>query len=297
VELPASSKNSRGLVEERTGKKLCCEIRMLLMARNSQVIRSAALGLLAFGLPNQAIRIQAQSIKDGKPVISAYRRSDEGPGRMHLLPGYVAGLPEGQTCIDTECGFIWNPQGLTIDYDIGGMAGVSIGPDRPGGTVEYSWYGEANINSQPVRYAVSGAGRSASLSISFPSSSANFNSEVRSEAEIQTVLQMVLTYQGVGYKPQPEGTVDGRVVKRDGTPLEGIEVTVAQDVAQHKENETKTTRTDDGGHFRFLSVPPGRYSLTARKSNQTDCEFSPQRWRIRIDPAQIQMRSFIVQCR
>jgi hypothetical protein len=267
------------------------------MARSSKIVGvraqgRPALGLLALLLASIAIQLAAQTATRGKPIISAYRRSDEGPGKMQLLPGYVAGLPEGQTCIDTECGYIWNPQGLTVDYDIGGMAGVRLGPAPPDKVGEYYfWYGEASINGQPVRYAVSGSDRPASVSVSFPDSTANFNAEIRSESEIKTVLQMVLTYQGVGYRVQAAGTVDGRVAQPDRTPLQGIEVTL------EGANNVKRSVTDDQGHFRFLSVSPGHYNLIARRASQDDCKFRPQHWRIKTDPAQIHLRSFTIRCR
>jgi hypothetical protein len=267
------------------------------MARSSKVVGGRAeghpaLGLLGLLLASIAIQLAAQTATHGKPIVSAYHRSDEGPGKMQLLPGYVAGLPEGQTCIDSDCGYIWNPQGLTINYDIGGMAGVSVGPNPPDKSGEYYfWYGEASINGQPVRYAVSGSDRPASVSVSFPDSTANFNAEIRSEREIKTVLQMVLTYQGVGYRVQSAGTVDGLVTKPDRTPLEGIEVTL-----DHP-SEAKTARTDAQGHFRFPSVSPGRYNLIARRASQDDCKFPPQHWRIKTDPAQIHLRSFTIRCR
>jgi hypothetical protein len=259
------------------------------MPRSAKVAGTAALGLIALFLPNSAIR--AQNKTNGKPIISAYGRSDEGPGKMHLLPGYVAGLPEGQMCIDSQCGYIWNPRGLTIDYDIGGMAGVSLSPTPPEGTNQhFFWFGEARINGQSVRYAVSGWDKPVSMSISFPESSANFNADIRNEGEIQTVLQMVLTYQGAGYKPSAEGAVDGRVVLRDGTLLEGIEVNLGHPP------EGDSTRTDDKGHFRFLGLAPGYYSLVARKTRKHDCDFPPQHWRVRVDPGQIRLRSFVLRC-
>jgi len=51
-----------------------------------------------------------------KPIVPAYGRTDEGPGKIQLLPGYLAGLPKGVSCVDSECGLIKNPHGLTIDY-------------------------------------------------------------------------------------------------------------------------------------------------------------------------------------
>jgi hypothetical protein len=148
--------------------------------------------------------IQAQAGGPRGKVISAYSRTDQGPGKMHLLPGYVAGLPEGSLCMDTECGYIWNPRGLTISYDIGGLAGPGLAPES---SDEHAWYGEADINGQTVRYAVSGERKPDFIMVSFPASYANFHAELRNDAEIRPVLQMILTYQGKGYDPDPKGHV------------------------------------------------------------------------------------------
>jgi hypothetical protein len=56
-------------------------------------------------------------------IVPGYGRRDEGPGRMRLLPGYVAGNPEGSVCIDSECGGLWNPLGASIGSYDRGMAG------------------------------------------------------------------------------------------------------------------------------------------------------------------------------
>jgi len=246
--------------------------------------------MLAILMMIVATRGDAQKPSSDNPIVSAYHRTDEGPGKMQLSPGYVAGLPAGQTCIDTECGHIWNPRGLTIDYDIGGMAGVELGHEPPPGST-YLWYGEATINGQLVRYAVSGADKPVSLTVCFPVSNANFNTQIRNEGEIQTALQMLLTYQGTGYKPEPEGAIDGRIVQRDGTELADVEITVTRG------SEIRTTRTDAEGHFRFLGLPPGRYDLVGITTRQSDCNFSPQHWRINAAPGQIQLHSFVVHCR
>ena len=221
-------------------------------------------------------------------VISAYSRADQGPGKMDLLAGYVAGLPEGSECIDTECGYIWNPQGLTIRYDIGGLAGPGLGPESS--NEDCCWYGEANINGQTVRYAVSGEGKPDFIMVSFPASYANFNADVRSEAEVRTVLQMLLTYQGKGYEPDPKGVVDARVLSRHGTPVSGIQVFLQRSAPR----DTQTARTDNKGHVRFLNVLPGRYELGI--DSKVDCSLR-RRWKMTMEPAEILLRSLTVQCR
>jgi hypothetical protein len=259
------------------------------MTKCLRVIGGVAVGLLTIFLPLAAIRIQAQNSPRG-PIVSAYHRADEGPGKMKLLSGYVAGLPAGSTCVDTECGYIWNPQGLTIDYDIGALAGVRVGPvSQEPASENYFWHGEATINGQMVRYAVSGDDKPDSVSLSFPESSANFTASIRSESEIQTFLQMVLTYQGTGYRPSNEANVDWRVLQKDGTPLDGVHASL--------EPTATAARTDDQGHVRFIGVPPGRYELNVSKAQHNTCDFPPQRRQIKIDPAQIQLRSLVVHCR
>ena len=65
-------------------------------------LRIGAFALMVATLIRPAI---ARAPKGGpRNIISAYARKDQGPGNMKLMPGYVAGLPRGSTCIDTECG-------------------------------------------------------------------------------------------------------------------------------------------------------------------------------------------------
>jgi hypothetical protein len=205
---------------------------------------------------------------------------------MKLLPGYVAGLPKGSNCIDTQCGFIWNPQGLTVSDDIGGMAGPGLGPEESG---EHAWYGEANINGQTVRYAVSEDERE--FMVSFPASYANFRAELRNQGEFHTVLQMLLTYQGDGYKPDPKGAIDASLATHDGTLLTGVEVVLRRRTSR----ETQTARTDNKGHVHFLSVPAGRYDLSI--ASAAECSLGPRHWTITAEPAEILLRSFTVPCR
>ena len=62
------------------------------------------------------------------------------------------------------------------------------------------------------------------------------------------------------------GTIAGTVIDAaDNQPVRKAIVTLQLNVAPR--NATATARTDDAGHFRFDSLPPGRYSLTALKGS------------------------------
>lgn len=234
--------------------------------------------------------IGAQKINVEHPIISAYPHVSEGPGKMRLLQGYVAGLPKGSNCTDTECGYIWNPQGFTINYDIGIDAGISLGPKPSQKSANYLWYGEAQINGQPVRYAVSGNDKPGSITVCFPESRANFFADVHNEGAISTMLPMILTFQGVGYVPTTAATIDGRLITRNGTPLNDAIVKLLH------ANEVQTVQTDEAGHFRFLQIAPGIYELAANSSGHIGCSVLSQKWRVKIQPAQLLLRSFVASC-
>lgn len=204
---------------------------------------------------------------------------------MHLLPGYVAGLPDGSHCIDTECGFIWSAQGLSINYDIGSLAGPGL-PPKPTG--QYDWYGEAKINGQVVRYAVL-RDDPAFLEVSFPASFANFHTKVRNEDEIQTALRMLLTFHGEGFQADATGYVDAFLVARDGSPLVAAEVTL------RGPSYTQTGHSDGEGHLRLSGVPAGHYEL--RLISAMGCSGPPKPWKIRTEPAQILLRTLAARCR
>ena len=53
------------------------------------------------------------------------------------------------------------------------------------------------------------------------------------------------------------GTVQGRLIDEHGSPIAGGTVTLQGSAAP------QSTSADAQGHFRFLQVPPGRYSVTA----------------------------------
>jgi len=257
----------------------------------SRSIRSiAGFGLLFTLIVFYAGPADSQVRPPSTPIVSAYKRPDQGPGNMKLLPGYVAGLPAGSHCIDTECGYIWNPQGLTIQYDIGGMAGVSLS-HTPSSERQYLWYGEAHVNGQLVRYSVSPGDKTSELVVCYPDSQANFHSEVRSDTDLDNALKMLVTYQGIGFKPQAAGMIDARIVTDDGAPVPRT------DIALEGRGVSLTARTDDDGHFRFADLAPGHYKFTAQTLNAPECDFGSKSWKFEIESSQILLRSFTVKCR
>jgi hypothetical protein len=260
------------------------------MGAGAMKIRLSRIGVLVFGAAFcLAASLLAQE-RPRTPIISAYSHSGEGPGQMKLLPGYVAGLPQGENCVDTECGSIWNPQGLTIHYDIGGLAGQGL-ESHPPQDKEYLWFGEAHINDQPVRYAVFIFGGKGSLVVCYPLAYANFDVEVRNEGEIRTALKMLLTYRGGSVKPRSFGTLDGRLTKRDGTAISKA------DIRFEGMGVSLTFRSDDEGHFVFKNIMPGHYTVTAKSADVTQCGFAPKTWKVTMDAAQLMLKTFEVRCR
>ena len=107
------------------------------------------------------------------------------PGSIQLLPGYTHKKEQG---FDTSIGKIYKVRGITISYDIGGLAGRRIDPEEKS---DYAWYKEQTINNQTVRIAMS---RDRELTVTFVKDSANFWARVRTNEDITDVLLMVLTY-------------------------------------------------------------------------------------------------------
>jgi hypothetical protein len=145
------------------------------------------------------------------------------------------------------------------------------------------------VNGQPVQYAVFGEDRPNELRVCFPRSDAHFDLDVGNEADMRVLLRMVLTYQGEGYKPDAKSTIDVRLLRRDGMLFSGIPAELergAQAVA--------TGRTDDVGHVRFADVAPGRYDLSV--GAPSGCASVRQQWKISVQAAEIELRSFTVTC-
>src|SRR5689334_10545570 len=62
---------------------------------------------------------------------------------------------------------------------------------------------------------------------------------------------------------QTTGTVEGTIADESGAPLPGVTVTVTSPSLQGSRNAV----TGADGHYRFPSVPPGQYTVTAELSN------------------------------
>ena len=59
---------------------------------------------------------------------------------------------------------------------------------------------------------------------------------------------------------EPGGSLSGSVRDPEGLPARGVEVRV--------ERVRQTVRTNDEGHYRFESLPPGRYTLRVLMNSQ-----------------------------
>jgi hypothetical protein len=119
------------------------------------------------------------------PAYPQATKTDPPPGSIQLLPGYIHKKEQG---IDTAVGKIYKARGVTISYDIGGLAGRTISPEDKS---SYAWYKEQTINNQTVRIAMS---RDRELVVTFVEASANFRTVVRTNEDLADVLLMLLTY-------------------------------------------------------------------------------------------------------
>lgn len=125
--------------------------------------------------------------------------------------------------------------------------------------------------------------------VSFPTPNANFSADIRTDADLRTMLKMVLTYQGDSYEKDPKSVIDGIVRGTDGKPLVGAHI--------HLRNGSvnQTAETDSRGHFRFDSVAPDNYRIAITSAGS--CGRESQQWKLRIEPSQILLRSFRLNCR
>ena len=124
---------------------------------------------------------------------------DDGLGGIRLLPGYKHEKLKG---IDSIVGRIVKQNGLTIQYEIGGIPegrlrfGGSF-TDRPKLTPkkQLKWYREQMVKGQPVHIAYL---KNNTLLVSYPKSipkkGINFYAKVNSTEEMVDVLLMLLTF-------------------------------------------------------------------------------------------------------
>jgi hypothetical protein len=119
------------------------------------------------------------------PACSQIAKADPPPGKMQLLPGYTHKSEQG---IDTRVGKIFKNGGITINYDIGELAGLYTSPD---GKDEYEWYKEQKMNTQTVRIALT---KKRELRVTFVEATVNFFGTVPTEQDLADALLMVLTF-------------------------------------------------------------------------------------------------------
>jgi hypothetical protein len=119
------------------------------------------------------------------PVYSQIAKADPPPGKMELLPGYHHKTGRG---IDTAVGHIWKDGGITISYDIGGLAGIYVLPNQKD---QNGWYREQKINNQTVRIVLTNERQ---LRVTFVEATANFVAVVPKDEDLADALLMILTY-------------------------------------------------------------------------------------------------------
>jgi len=114
------------------------------------------------------------------------------PGGIRLLPGYTHQLKQG---FDSEVGTISKAGGVTIQYDIGELAGnyAECDPKLCGWTKGEVWRKKQTIKGQAVVLVYT---QEKTLIVSFPESRANFYATVDSSEQLTEMLLMVLTYDG-----------------------------------------------------------------------------------------------------
>jgi hypothetical protein len=118
---------------------------------------------------------------------SAQAEEPAAPGGIILLPGYQHEKLQG---IDTRVGKIKKNDGLTVEYDIGKLAG-NYAESMKGQEKDLLWYKEQTVHGRKVQVAF---GKDRTLYVTFPETHANFFGKIKSDAELADMLLMVLTY-------------------------------------------------------------------------------------------------------
>src|SRR5471032_52571 len=78
-----------------------------------------------------------------------------------------------------------------------------------------------------------------------------------SKKSVLAIVLSLLVFSLPAFAQTPSGTITGRVADATGLPLPGVTVTV-------QGADLNRTFTSDGeGHFRFLDLAPGDYTLTS----------------------------------
>ena len=121
-------------------------------------------------------------------ALRAANADDPPPGSITLLDGYKHQKLQG---IDTRVGKIWKDGGITIQYDIGLLAGNYAQQQRKYQADQLLWDKQQTWHGQPVELAMT---KDRQLYVSFPERHANFYGKVQEEQDLVDALLMVLTY-------------------------------------------------------------------------------------------------------
>src|SRR6188768_1256004 len=111
--------------------------------------------------------------------------ANAAPGGMKLLTGYKHQKLRG---IDTLVGKISKEGGLSIQYDIGRLAGNYA---KSQAKEEPLWHKEQVIGGRPVQLTFA---KNKTLYVTLPEANANFYATAKSEEDIADILLMVLSY-------------------------------------------------------------------------------------------------------
>ena len=135
-----------------------------------------SLAIVALGVGSLSIALLAAS------------PDDPPPGSITLLDGFKHQKLQG---IDTRVGKIWKDGGITIQYDIGRLAGNYAQQQRQYHADRLLWDRQQTWNGQPVELAMT---KDRQLYVSFPERHANFYGEIPEEQDLVDALLIVLTY-------------------------------------------------------------------------------------------------------
>ncbi len=121
-------------------------------------------------------------------ALRAASADDPPPGSITLLDGFKHQKLQG---IDTRVGKIWKDGRITIQYDIGRLAGNYAEQQRKYQADQLLWAKQQTWHGQPVELAMM---KDRQLYVSFPERHANFYGKVQKEQDLVDALLMVLTY-------------------------------------------------------------------------------------------------------
>ena len=94
----------------------------------------------------------------------------------------------------------------------------------------------------------------------------NMGNEARRPRGLPFVVEAGQRYSGVRLSMAPVGSVSGRVLNASGEPAEGARMGLVREAYRDGVRSwafAQTALTDDRGEYRFYSLPPGKYYVSA----------------------------------